>query len=205
MSLAHAVLGVLSIRPSSGYDIKKLFDRTIGLVWNADYSQIYVQLRRLEQEGLLCKESVVQEGKPNKNVYTVADPGLEELRRWLSAPTEISEYKDVFALRFFFFDHVDDDVVRRHLEEARLMIRGKLTSVEAEEARTRQRIESGQGQRISLFRLRSAELGKRLSQSYLEWIDETLSMLETGDLRRLESKSSENQRADSDLTSSALY
>ncbi len=183
MSLTHALRGCLAIRPSSGYDIKKLFDRTVGLVWNADHSQIYVQLHRMEQQGLIRKESVVQEGKPNKNVYTLTERGLKELRRWLCEPPELPDRKDLFMLRFFLFDQVEDSVVREHLIEGRRLVRQRLDGIEREEARATQLLRDGHPEKVSQFRLRAAAMGKYYYQAYLQWIDETLTMLERGELR----------------------
>lgn len=183
MSLTHALLGALSIRPSTGYDIKKLFDRTVGLVWNADHSQIYVQLGRMEKQGLIRKESITQEGKPNKNVYTVTEGGLKELRHWLCEPPELPDSKDLFMLRFFLFDQVEDSVVRQYLIEGRRLVQERLAGIEKEEARATKLLRQGEHEKVSMFRLRAAALGQYYYKSYLLWIEETLSMLESGQLR----------------------
>jgi DNA-binding PadR family transcriptional regulator len=53
MSLKHAILGFLSIRPLSGYDLKKAIDGTVGHFWTADQAQIYRMLASLVGEELV--------------------------------------------------------------------------------------------------------------------------------------------------------
>ncbi|MGD0004493.1 MAG: PadR family transcriptional regulator, partial [Anaerolineaceae bacterium] len=40
MSLDYAILGFLSYKPFSGYDLKKVFDNSVRHFWYADQSQI---------------------------------------------------------------------------------------------------------------------------------------------------------------------
>lgn len=60
MSLRHALLGLLSERPASGYDLLKLFDTSLAAVWPATQSQIYTELTKLAASGLI---TVAAEGR----------------------------------------------------------------------------------------------------------------------------------------------
>ena len=52
-AVTPVVLGLLSLGPRSGYDIKTVVDRSTRFFWAASYGQIYPELRRLEDEGLI--------------------------------------------------------------------------------------------------------------------------------------------------------
>ena len=51
MSLAHAILTALLERPSSGLELARRFDKSIGHFWQATHQQIYRELGRLERDG----------------------------------------------------------------------------------------------------------------------------------------------------------
>ena len=58
MSLRYALLAVLTARPMTGYDLARTFHASVGHVWNAPNSQIYPELHRMENDGLIAGEDV---------------------------------------------------------------------------------------------------------------------------------------------------
>ena len=86
MALPHAILVSLSEQSGSGYELAHRFDRSIGFFWSATHQQIYRTLRTMEDDGWVHATPVVQQGRPDKKVYTVADAGRAELRRWIAEP-----------------------------------------------------------------------------------------------------------------------
>lgn len=80
MSLRHALLGQLAGRPASGYDLTKRFDYSTGLVWSAKHTQIYPELLKMAEAGLVTQGA---EGPRSRREYTITDAGMAELRRWL--------------------------------------------------------------------------------------------------------------------------
>jgi DNA-binding PadR family transcriptional regulator len=165
---------MLSLDSMSGYDMKKFFRRNVGLFWNANFSQVYSQLHRLEKEGLVKKTSIIQVGIPNKKVYSLTAKGLEELKSWLAGPLGVPDYRDEFQLRFFFSHHLEEDKLREHLLELRDFIQGRLASLE--------KVTSGHKRAISRLTLQGARYGVHYYQAYLDWIDETLALLDKGQL-----------------------
>lgn len=88
MSLNHAILGLLSREPLTGYEIKKIFQSTPFMHWSGNNNQIYKAFAGLLDEGFVAKEVRHQEGAPSKNIYSITDAGLQEFRRWLEGATE---------------------------------------------------------------------------------------------------------------------
>ena len=80
MSLRHAILGLLAVEPSTGYDLARKFDRSLGSAWHASHSQIYPELSRLEDESMV---KVLSEGARRSRTYGITAGGRDELRRWL--------------------------------------------------------------------------------------------------------------------------
>ncbi|MCL2543986.1 MAG: PadR family transcriptional regulator [Nocardioidaceae bacterium] len=87
MALEHALLVALREQPSAGLELSRRFERSIGHFWSATHQQIYRVLARMESDGWVTGDVVVQQGKPDKKVYVVTDAGSAELARWLAAPT----------------------------------------------------------------------------------------------------------------------
>jgi DNA-binding PadR family transcriptional regulator len=122
MSLRNALLGVLSQREMSGYDIKRSFDYAVHFVWNAADSQIYRELRDMEKRGLITSHLVHQDGKPNKRLYKATPEGLEVLDDWLRSPAEAPFDKEPFLMRLFFMGRVEREDAIQVLTERRAEI-----------------------------------------------------------------------------------
>lgn len=100
-STAYVILGMLSKSPMSGYDIKQLVDRSARFFWAASYSQIYAELRQLEELGLAASEELPQGGRPRK-VYELTGAGRELLGEWLAIEPTVFEMRDEALLKLFF-------------------------------------------------------------------------------------------------------
>jgi len=86
VALPHAILVSLSEQSGSGYELARRFDRSIGYVWAATHQPIYRTLKSMEDDGWVRVTPVVQQGRPDKKVYTVANAGRTELARWIADP-----------------------------------------------------------------------------------------------------------------------
>lgn len=86
MALPHAILVSLCEQSGSGYELARRFDRSIGYFWAATHQQIYRTLRAMENDGWVHATPVVQQGRPDKKVYTVSGAGRAELARWIAEP-----------------------------------------------------------------------------------------------------------------------
>ena len=99
MALEHAILVSLSERPASGLDLTRRFDRSIGFFWSATHQQIYRVLGRMETDGWVTGEHVVQQGRADKKVYAVTAAGCGELARWLATPITPETFRSEVAVR----------------------------------------------------------------------------------------------------------
>lgn len=70
-----------------GYELKAAFEAESASLWTLNYGQLYPALEKLEVEGLVDKERIVQDDRPDKKVYSITAAGREELARWLREPT----------------------------------------------------------------------------------------------------------------------
>ena len=99
MSLAHAVLTSLLEKSSSGYDLARRFDKSIGYFWHATHQQIYRELARMEAAGWIESSTAQDAGKTRKRSYCVLEAGRKELARWAAEPSAPMDLRDEFMVR----------------------------------------------------------------------------------------------------------
>src|SRR5215213_9867147 len=100
---AYVILGFVRGEPRSGYEIKALVDNSTRFFWAASYGQIYPELKRLSEAGLIAGKDVPTGGR-KRTVYEITADGEEELRAWLRQPPHTFEMRDEGLLKLFFAD-----------------------------------------------------------------------------------------------------
>lgn len=103
MSLPHVLLGLLSEKPGTGYDLARALREDLDHVWRADFSQIYPALARLRRAGHVHLKVLGPRGGPRRNLYRVTAAGRRELRSWLALPLA-PRGKDPLLARVAFLD-----------------------------------------------------------------------------------------------------
>jgi PadR family transcriptional regulator, regulatory protein AphA len=100
----RVILGMLSLGSQTGYEIKNFVDKTTRHFWAASYGQIYPELRRLEEEGLVRGRFEPTGGRA-RTVFELTDAGRDALRAWLGSDSElVDELRDEGMLKLFFSD-----------------------------------------------------------------------------------------------------
>ena len=100
---SHAILGLLSITPMSGYDLFQAVDRSVSRFWPISKSQVYAELARLETIELIDGTDVPQERLPDKRVFRLTDAGEQALDAWLDdGELEDMQLRIPFLLKAFF-------------------------------------------------------------------------------------------------------
>lgn len=116
-AVTPVVLGLLALGPRSGYDIKTVVDRSTRFFWAASYGQIYPELKRLEEDGLVEGEDQPNGGR-SRRVYKLTPAGHQALVDWLLGSTVTIELRDESLLRLFFADALPR-------EQAQLLLEGR--------------------------------------------------------------------------------
>jgi DNA-binding PadR family transcriptional regulator len=117
---ARIILGFLQLGARTGYDIKHYVDVSTRFFWGASYGQIYPELRRLAEAGLVRPTSQPRGGLA-RTEYTVTAKGRKALHDWLRKPPGplLFEYRDEALLRLFFGDLMTPEEVAINLRQAR--------------------------------------------------------------------------------------
>ncbi|MGW6792655.1 PadR family transcriptional regulator [Streptomyces chartreusis] len=121
MALRHAVLAALLEEELSGYQLAKAFDVGVANFWYARPQQLYAELTRLEEDGLVAGRDVPQDSRPNKRLFHVTEAGLTELETFTAASAKPAFVRDDLLVKVQAADHVDiSDLIAQLTERAQI-------------------------------------------------------------------------------------
>jgi DNA-binding PadR family transcriptional regulator len=129
---ARVILGFLAVEPQSGYDIKTKVDSSTRFFWAASYGQIYPELKRLAERGLIEPESASEEGR-RRTTYRMTPAGREAFTAWIREPDLTHELRDEGLLKMFFagaLDRADAIAVLEATREKAVRKREQLLAIE---------------------------------------------------------------------------
>jgi DNA-binding PadR family transcriptional regulator len=109
MTIKYAILGLLSWRSLSGYDLKKIIADSVFFYWSGNNNQIYKTLIQLHAEGLVDSEVQQQENYPTRKEYSITPAGVAELRNWVLAAPELPQFRNTFLIQLAWAEQVSDD------------------------------------------------------------------------------------------------
>lgn len=175
MSIQHALLTSLLEKPSTGYQLARRFDRSIGYFWQATHQQIYRELRRMAGKGWLVMEERGEEGGRQRKVYHVLPAGRDELARWVAEPGSSGDSNEAFMVKLRAEAVMGPLGVERELRRLMESHEDRLATYRAIETRDF----SGSGMTLRQ-QLQHRVLLKGISaeEDWLAWARETLSLLE---------------------------
>ena len=169
-----AILGMLSIEPMSGYDIKKEVETSISNFWTESYGQIYPVLKKLIAEKLVTRTIEREAGKPDRHVYSLTTKGREELRRWLRKDFAPKIQRDEFLLKLFFGEEIPTKANIAHVEHFRERQLGLLQKYRAVEKQIAREYADNSN---APYWLMTVRYGQHVTRALLQWCDKTLAEL----------------------------
>jgi len=165
MSLRYALLGSLADEPRTGYALLKHFEQSLAYAWPASHSQIYPELARLLDEGLIEQTGT---GARNSKTYAVTEAGLADIRRWLLETTPDRRVRSEAALRAFFLWLLEQPEAEAQLESERSYWLAVLDEFRRIENEPTARNKKARTLRIAL------EGGIRTVEARLAWLDDAI-------------------------------
>jgi PadR family transcriptional regulator AphA len=176
---SYVILGLLTFREMSGYDLKQLINKSIThFYWSPAKSQIYGELRRLESHGLVTMREVPQTLRPDKRLYQITPEGTEAMLQWLqSSGVEPDSYKSALLLKLFFGHMLSYDTTIRLLEERRKQTTQELAMCERRAQEFQEKMRGPEVDDETFFPLLTLQRSMTLCQADLEWLDGALGQL----------------------------
>jgi DNA-binding PadR family transcriptional regulator len=176
---SYVILGLLTFREMSGYDLKQLINKSIThFYWSPAKSQIYGELRRLESHGLVTMREVPQTLRPDKRLYEITPEGTEAMQQWLrSSGVEADSYKSALLLKVFFGHMLSYDTTIGLLEERRKQIVQELAVCERRSQEFQEKMRGSEADDETFFPLLTLQRSITLCEADLEWLDGALEQL----------------------------
>ncbi len=174
-SSRYAILGLLSLGPMSGYDLRKAAASSIGHFWNESYGQIYPALRKLAEEGRVRLRRTGGHTRADRQEYEITEAGRQELRRWRAAPPRPQPPRDELLLKLFFGETAS---VPDHLDHVRRLRAAAAERLRRYRGLRRRILRTWRRHPGHPFWLMTLGHGLRHSEATLRWCDETLAALE---------------------------
>ena len=163
------ILGMLSMGPKSGYEIKGLVDRSTRFFWAASYGQIYPELHRLA-EARLIEGSEDPQGERRRNVYRLTEDGGHVLQEWLGVPPEVFEMRHEGMLKLFFADALEPHERVQRLRDMEAQHRAKVAAL--------REVEGGASKDPDSSSYLVLRFGIEFNEWVVEWCARTASELE---------------------------
>jgi PadR family transcriptional regulator, regulatory protein AphA len=183
-SLDFILLGLLSLRPSTGYDLKKMMDISIRFISPVALSQIYPTLKQMTAQELVTFRVEERDGKPNLKIYSITEAGQALFLKMLAEPYSPDQYRfDYFTLRFYFSSLLDKPTLLNHIR-TELAFR----KIQLETARNfdfnnlgdLNPVEAVDMERTVKFWELYHQYGLQFMETYTRWLEHILQLVEQG-------------------------
>ncbi len=179
MALAHAILVILKEAPHSGYDLAKCFAEKggtspVGCFWQASQQQIYRELNKMEHEGWVDVETIIQEGRPNKKLYQITALGLQQLLEWMQEPSEPTAIREDLLVKLLGAHLVDRLLIQTEIERRRQLHVSQLQAYQVLEQSFQEQQHPSLQDRFQYMTLRR---GIHYEADWVDWCDEALEVL----------------------------
>lgn len=169
----YALLGMLALGPSSGYDIKRKMAQSTDHFWSESDGSIYPILKQLlEQNRVSVHQENLNTAKP-KNIYTITPAGRQELESWLAQAPSVMLRRNELLLKLFFGANVDKAIIINHLYAFKSKCQQLLMGYEAHELSY---MEKKLSQDVAC-QWATLKCGIAHTQTNIRWCDETIGML----------------------------
>lgn len=188
MSIQHAILGLLSWKPATGYELKKIFEQSPTMYWSGNNNQIYKSLVKLLDEGLVTNEVQHQTGSPSKKIYSITEEGRACLKEWVVSESEVPELRNTFLIQLAWADQLSDEELDELLEQYESKIGTQL--LYQQEKRRRGASAPGRSERETFLWEQISENALLFYRNELVWVQQIRKQL--GERKQKEEKAAMN-------------
>lgn len=172
-----ALLGILSLRPGSGYDIKKMIESSIGYFWSESYGRIYPLLEQLTKEGLIRPQRQHRASRRERQSYAITEKGGKALEDWLRREPRLEPNRSELLLKVFFSKRVPLEIVSSHILERKRTEERNLARYAKVEEQLRK---THPGHPELSYWLSTLSFGRHRSEAIVSWCDETVRRFSQG-------------------------
>lgn len=167
--LESVILGFLTYKDLSGYEIKKWMSDSTAHFINASFGSIYPALKRLEKKGYVTVNKMKRNNR-QVNEYQLTDEGHSAFMTWLQSPVEFSQYNYEYLAKMFFYRYLTKEEICNQIEDLVRQIDEKIQSLEA--------IDHNEKNKDLFFEMSTLEFGKAHYLLKRQWLLDFIEKLE---------------------------
>ncbi|MDO5574860.1 MAG: PadR family transcriptional regulator [bacterium] len=172
----YLILGLLSESPLTGYEIKKIVDLRFAYFWSESYGQIYPELNKMNEEGVIHKLENPESTKGrNSYKYEITSEGLEELKEWLECPVEKEVIRYEILLKLYFSNMGSTDTIMEQIKEFQMTHKKQQHLFELFQKDLEENFDEHDNHAEVLMVLM---FGQKVWAAYDEWCQEALKLLQ---------------------------
>jgi DNA-binding PadR family transcriptional regulator len=158
----------------TGYDLKKLSERSLAHFWHESYGNLYPRLAELQKDALVTARKERRDRAPEAIVYRITPRGRKELAAWLREPADAERIRSEMVLKVFFGGQAPVQATIEQVSADRARQQAVQGTYAAIEAGLRAQLNKSADAPFWLMTLRR---GQMLTEARLRWCDETLATL----------------------------
>lgn len=168
MSLSHVLLTSLLEKPSTGIELGRRFDRSMGFFWNATHQQIYRELNAMLQKGWISTIEDEDSGS-RKKTYQVEGPGREELANWMLQQSPPAQLREELMVRLRAEAQLGSNTILPELERHLKLHREKLNIYQ--QIFTKDFATADEQNRTLYIHKMILQLGIDLEEGWIAWLE----------------------------------
>lgn len=172
----YTVLGMLTIKPMSGYEIAKAVRNSTSFFWSESEGQIYPALKECVKLSLAtCQEASQTENTRAKKIYKITPQGKKELTAWLSEKVQPALVRNELLLKLFFGKNTNPKECIHHLIQYEKENQSLLKIYKNLELSLKSEYKDSPH---LIYWLITLDFGIKITHTELKWTRETITLLE---------------------------
>jgi PadR family transcriptional regulator AphA len=138
LSIHYAILGLLNVKPMTGYDLKKIMQDSLYMYWSGNNNQIYKALLQLYRNDFLTSKTQHQDGAPSRKICYITDKGRTALQEWIcSAQPKLPEFRKPFLIQIAYAGQLESIQIEELLLKYQNELNTQLIMQQEKQRRTR--------------------------------------------------------------------
>ncbi len=176
MALAHVLLTSLLEKPSTGIELARRFDRSMGFFWNATHQQIYRELRQMLNKGWISTINT-DSTDSRKKTYQVEAIGKQELNNWLISQSQPAKPRDELMVKLRAEAQLGDDLILPELQRHLQLHQTQLELYQQIFAKDKQKQVNSSNTHTFIIQEKILELGIQFEEGWVTWLNDMIDIL----------------------------
>ncbi|TXJ06700.1 MAG: PadR family transcriptional regulator [Acinetobacter sp.] len=176
MSLSHVLLTSLLEKPSTGIELAKRFDRSMGFFWNATHQQIYRELGQMLDKGWISTINT-EDSDSRKKTYQVEQTGQDELQQWITQNSPLAKLRCELMVKLRAEAQLGGEAILPELQRHLALHEAQYVLYQAIFAKDQQK-QNQQDMRTFLIQQKILELGIQFEVGWTDWLKQMIELLQ---------------------------